>query len=80
MLHEISIDYLNEKLAANNQCYCLINVAVSRDIWQLLCKSKPSDKQAKMVSLKNLFSQRNSNFKFEKFDSAQSNFFDKLAH
>ena len=31
------------------------------------------DKQAKMVFLKNLFSQRSSNLKFEKFDSMQAN-------
>ena len=31
------------------------------------------DKQAKMVFLKNLFSRRYSNLKFEKFDSAQAN-------
>ena len=42
-------------------------------------------KQAKIISLENSFSQRYSNFKFEKFDSeqahtAESNLFDKLAH
>ena len=31
------------------------------------------DKQAKMVFLKNSFSRRYSNLKFEKFDSAQAN-------
>ena len=39
-------------------------------------ESNPSgapDKQAKMVFLKNLFSRRYSNLKFEKFDSAQAN-------